>query len=143
MKINLKKLIKKLIIFLEHKGMFNWMPDKIYLKFFFAVRLGRIPNLKSPVTFNEKIQWLKLHDRRWEYIQMVDKYEVKKYAGGQIGQDHMIPSLGIWEKFEDINFDLLPESFVLKCTHNSGGIIICKDKSSFNKEEREKGLIVC
>lgn len=89
-------------------------------------------NLDKPVTFNEKIQWLKLYDRKPEYSKMVDKYEVKKYVADVIGEQYVIPVLGVWDKFDDIDFDKLPDQFVLKCTHDSGGVIICNDKQKFD-----------
>lgn len=69
---------------------------------------------------------------------MVDKYEAKKYVASIIGEEFIIPTLGVYEKFEDIDFDKLPNQFVIKCTHDSGGVIICKDKSKFNKKEARK-----
>lgn len=101
-------------------------------------------NLKAPETYTEKLQWLKLYDRRPEYVKMVDKYEVKKYVADIIGEEYIIPTLGVWDRFEDIDFDALPDQFVLKCTHDSGGLAICKDKSTFDiaaaKEKIEKSL---
>lgn len=96
--------------------------------------MGKFPNLRNPETFNEKLQWLKLHDRKPEYSAMVDKHEVKKYIADRIGEKYVIPTIGVWERFEDIDFDKLPEQFVLKCTHDSGGLIICKDKNKLNIE---------
>lgn len=96
-------------------------------------------NLKNPKTFNEKLQWLKLYDRNPLYTTLVDKYEVKKYIVDKIGEEYVIPTIGVWDNFDDINFDTLPNQFVLKCTHDSGTIVICKDKTKFNIEEaREK-----
>jgi hypothetical protein len=87
-----------------------------------------------PQTFNDKLQWLKLYDRKPEYVQMVDKYEVRKYIADKIGEKYLISLIGVWDKFDDINFNDLPDQFVLKCTHNSGGIIICRDKRCFNMQ---------
>ena len=96
-------------------------------------------DLKKPQTFNEKLQWLKLYDRNPEYTKMVDKYEAKKYVANIIGEEYIIPTLGVYDKFEDINFATLPNQFVIKCTHDSGGLIICKDKTKLNiKEARKK-----
>lgn len=99
----------------------------MYLKYF-----HRFPDLKNPQTFNEKLQWLKLYDRRPEYTKMVDKYAVKRYIADIIGEEYLIPTLGVWNAFDDIDFDKLPNQFVLKCTHDSHSIIICKDKSNFD-----------
>lgn len=125
-------------------GYLNWVPDKIYIKLIYRARMGRKLHLREPETFNEKIQWLKLYDRNPLYTTMVDKFEVKKYVADRIGEEYIIPTLGIWERFEDINFERLPEQFVLKCTHDSGGLVICTDKNKFDqkksKEKIEKSL---
>lgn len=89
-------------------------------------------NLNNPKSFNEKLQWLKLHDHNPKYTQLVDKYEVKKYVADKVGEDYVIPTLGIYRSFDDICFDKLPQQFVLKCTHDSGSIIRCKDKDGFD-----------
>ena len=100
-------------------------------------------NLDNPITYNEKLQWLKLYDRNPQYTKMVDKYEVKNYVKEVIGEEYIIPTLGVWEKFEDIDFDKLPNQFVLKCTHDSGGLVICKDKSKLDIEEVSKKINHC
>ncbi|MGN0457142.1 MAG: ATP-grasp fold amidoligase family protein [Acutalibacteraceae bacterium] len=125
---------------LSSKGFFNWMPDKAFLKMRYKSKFGKKLNLENPQTFNEKLQWLKLYDRKPEYTQMVDKYEAKKYVAERIGEEYIIRTLGVWEKFEDIDFDSLPNQFVLKCTHDSGGLVICKDKASFDKEAAKKKI---
>ena len=94
--------------------------------------MGYWMDFKNPKTFNEKLQWLKLYNRKPEYTTMVDKYAVKKYVADIIGDQYIIPTLGVWNSFEKIDFDNLPNQFVLKCTHDSGGLVICKDKSKFN-----------
>lgn len=108
------------------------LPDSVYLKHLFIRQAGYPLNLNNPQTFNEKLQWLKLHDRNPIYTKLVDKYEAKKFVADIIGEEHIIPTLGVYDRFEDINFESLPNQFVLKCTHDSGGLAICKDKSSFN-----------
>lgn len=112
--------------------LYHLIPDKIFLKIFFRKKLGYSLNLKNPKSFNEKLQWLKLNDRKILYTQLVDKYEVRKYIKNLIGDKYLIPILGIWNRFEDIDFNVLPNKFVLKCTHDSGSVIICKDKSTFD-----------
>ena len=97
-------------------------------------------DLDNPQTFNEKLQWLKLYDRDPKYTQMVDKYEVRKYIKEKIGEEYLIPLLGVYDKFEDIDFDKLPKQFVIKCNHDSGGLVICKDKSMLNIEEARKKI---
>lgn len=111
------------------------LPDSLYLKLLYKTMTGKKLNLKNPQTFNEKLQWLKLHDRKSIYTTMADKYLAKEYVGKIIGKEHIIPTLGVWESFDDINFDSLPEQFVLKCTHDSGGLVICKDRRTFNLSE--------
>jgi len=116
------------------------LPDKLYLTLRFKSRFGKYPDLKSPKSFSEKLQWLKLYDRNPEYTTMVDKYEVKKYVADRIGEQYIIPTLGVWDSFDDIDFDKLPNRFVLKCTHDSGGLFICKDKSELDIEEARKRI---
>lgn len=134
-----------LFLTLGQRGFFNWMSDEQYLKIAYRIKMGKKLNLENPQTFNEKLQWLKLHDRRPEYTMMVDKYLVKDYVAGIIGAEHIIPTIGVWDDPDEIDFDALPERFVLKCNHNSGlGMCICKDKSKLNirkvKAELRKGL---
>lgn len=131
--------------FLEHpeyfltspaaKGYLDWVPDKIYLKLLYKAILKTKCHIDKPVTFNEKIQWLKLHDRKPEYIKMVDKYDVREYIEGLFGEDMLIPCYGVYNSWDEIDFDKLPEEFVLKCTHDSGSVEICTDKASWNKDE--------
>lgn len=129
---------KKIIIYLANKRIIQ-IPDKTYLQLLYSIRINKKLNLNAPQTFNEKLQWLKLYNRNPEYTKMVDKYEAKKYVANIIGEEYIIPTLGVYDKFEDINFATLPNQFVIKCTHNSGGLIICKDKTKLNiKEARKK-----
>jgi len=124
---------------LAAKGFYNHMSDREYLLKTYRIRMGKELHIDDPVTYNEKIQWLKLYDRKQIYTTMVDKYEVKQYVSKIIGEQHVIPTIGVWNRFDDINFDELPNQFVLKCTHDSGGIVICKDKKNFDiKEARNK-----
>jgi len=108
--------------------------------------LGKSLNIDTPKTYNEKLQWLKLYDKRPVYTQISDKYEVRKYIDETIGSEYLVPLLGVWDNFEDIDFDSLPNKFVLKCTHDSGGVIICKNKNDLDiksaKEKLEKSLKV-
>jgi hypothetical protein len=114
--------------------------DELYIKLRFRERMGYWPNLKSPGTFNEKLQWLKLHDRKPEYARRVDKFAVREFIIETIGEDYLIPFLGVWENFDEIDFKILPDQFVLKCTHNSGGNIFCKDKDNFNVANARKKM---
>ena len=112
----------------------NWMPDIMYLKIQYRLALHKKLNLDTPVTFNEKIQWLKLYDRKPEYTMMVDKYAVRKFIADTIGEAYSIPLVGgPWNSFDEIDFEKLPNQFVLKCNHDSGGLVICKDKTRFDK----------
>lgn len=112
----------------------NWIvPDSIFIRLKYKNTFGCWPNLKDPKTFNEKLSWLKLHDHNPLYTIMVDKYDAKRYIAEIIGEDYIIPTYGVWDKAEDIDFDALPDKFVLKATHDSGRVIICKDKSALDK----------
>lgn len=111
------------------------LPDKLYLQIMYFKHFHKFINFKNPISFNEKLQWLKIYDRKPEYTTMVDKHLAKEYVASKIGREYIIPTLGVWEKAEDIDFDALPNQFVLKCNNDSGGIVICKDKSKLNKEE--------
>ena len=128
------KVLRRFLLFL---------PDKQYLQIVYRLRTGKKLNLKNPRSFNEKLQWLKLYDRKPEYAKMVDKYEAKKYVADIIGEEYIIPTLGIWDKFEDIDFSQLPDKFVLKCTHDSGGLVICTDKSKLDLKAARKKLKKC
>ena len=118
----------------------HYIPDSIYLKIIFKKIMHKSLNLDNPQTFNEKLQWLKLYDRKPEYTTMVDKYAVKKYVADIIGEEYIIPTLGVWNHFDEIDFDKLPNQFVLKCTHDSGGLVICKDKAILDKVAAKKKL---
>ena len=130
----------KIILF---KYLFRFIPDSIWLKLCFKRKMGYFPDLKNPKTFNEKLQWLKLHDRNSLYTKLVDKYEVKKIVADIIGEEHIIPTLGVWDTFDEIDFDKLPNQFVLKCTHDSGGLVICKDKSKLDIQAAKKKIDAC
>lgn len=119
------------------QNFFRWLPDKPYLKLLYRFKMGHRLDLKNPKTFTEKLQWLKLYNRRPEYTNMVDKYAVKKYVADIIGEEYIIPTLGVWDKPENINWDSLPNQFVLKTTHGGGGggVVICKDKQTFNRTD--------
>ena len=130
----LSNRLKTTVVKLWLRGYLNWLPDKAFLKLMFYVRMGKKLDLKHPKTYSEKLQWLKLYDRKSEYIDMVDKYEAKRYVAERIGEEYIIPTLGVWEKFEDIDFESLPDRFVLKCTHDSGGLVVCRDKNTLDLE---------
>ena len=116
------------------------LPDKLYLTLLYEVRTGKRINWEYPESFNEKLNWLKLYDRRPEYVKMADKYEVRDYIREKLGEEYLIPLLGVWDSVEDIDFLSLPEQFVLKCTHDSASVVICKDKSNFDQEAAKRKL---
>ena len=117
--------------------------DKKYLKILFKYLMGKECNFDNPQTYSEKLQWLKIYDRNPLYTQLVDKYEVRKFIEERIGSEHLIPCLGVWNHFDEIDFNKLPNQFVLKCTHDSGGLVICKDKVSFDKKEAKRKIQNC
>ncbi len=138
--IHLLKTPGKLMVPLANMGFFNWLPDKPYIKMVYHCQLGNRLNFENPQTFTEKLQWLKLNDRNPQYHMIVDKYEVKRIVAGIIGEKYIIPTIGIWDDAEKISFESLPEQFVLKCTHDSGSVVICKDRSAFDSEQARKKL---
>ncbi|MCH5342471.1 MAG: glycosyl transferase [Acetatifactor sp.] len=113
-------------------GVFDWLPEIPFIKFQYWARMGEKLNLSRPELFSEKLAWLKLYNQRPEYSTCVDKYAVKEYVSKKIGAEYIIPLLGVWDKFEDIDFGSLPDQFVLKCTHDCGSICVCKDKNNFD-----------
>lgn len=132
-------------VILANKGVYDNMQDEALLNRKYEAIFGKRLNLDNPQTFNEKLQWLKLYDRNPEYTIMVDKYKVRDYIKEKIGEEYLIPLIGVWDNPDDIDFDALPDKFVLKCNHNSGlGMCICKDKTKLNienvKSELKKGL---
>lgn len=122
---------------LSMHGFYHNMSDEAYLSMLYKrfFKGKKKLDLKQPETLTEKVQWLKLYDHRDIYTRMVDKYEAKKVVAERVGEEYVIPTLGVWDNFEEIDFDTLPDQFVLKCTHDSGGIYFCKDKASFNRED--------
>lgn len=110
------------------------IPDKLYLKMLYFATMGKILNLDNPVSFSEKLQWLKLYDRNPNYTKMVDKIEAKKYVASIIGNNYIIPTIAEYNSVEEINWESLPDQFVLKCTHDSGGIVVCSNKSELDIE---------
>lgn len=124
-----KKILKKIS---------KIIPDRLYISLIYFHHFHKFPNLKNPQTFNEKLQWLKLYDRRLEYSTMVDKYLAKEYVAKIIGEDYIIPTIGVWNSVDEIDWDSLPNQFVLKWNHDSGSIVICKDKT---KLDRNKAIL--
>ena len=126
---------------LAQRGLLKCLPDKAYLSILYRATLGKKMQWKAPKTFNEKLQWLKLYDRNPVYTTMVDKFEAKQFAAQLIGEQYVVPLLGgPWERFDQIDFDALPDQFVLKTTHDCGGVWICKDKSSLDRQAAKEFL---
>ena len=127
----------------KRTGIYDRYTDEKFLKFAYKSIFGKTLDLKNPRTFNEKLQWLKLYDRNPLYYRLVDKYEVKKYVANIIGDEYVIPTYGVWDSFESIPFDEFPNQFVLKCTHDSGGLVICQDKDRFDKKKAKLKIEKC
>lgn len=119
-----------------------WKSDETYLKLMYYFKMGKRLNLKNPVTYNEKLQWLKLHDRNPKYTLMVDKLAVKDYVASLIGKEYIIPTLAVWDTVDEIDLSGLPDKFVLKTTNGGGGggVVICRDKASFDLVAAKKKL---
>jgi hypothetical protein len=128
------------ILYILEKKYFAIIPDFFFLKIKFFLKVKKKINIAKPKTFNEKLQWLKLYDRNPDYTKMVDKYEVRDYIKEKIGEEYLIPLLGVWDKFDDIDFSKLPDQFVLKTTHDSGGVWICKDKNNIDLNKLKKEI---
>lgn len=127
-----KKINQAIMTTWANSPISHLVPDKVFLRMQYRAVFGKKLNLKEPKTFNEKLQWLKLYDRNPEYCRLVDKYEVKKLISDTLGEEYIIPTLGVWDSFDDIDFDSLPDRFVLKCTHDSGSVVLCRDKATFD-----------
>lgn len=128
------------IIATRNPRQFKFLSDKTYLSIKFKYIFGRKIDWNNPKTFNEKLQWLKVYNRKPEYTGLVDKYEVKKHISKVLSEQYVIPTLGIWNSFDEIDFDALPDQFVLKCTHDSGGLVVCKDKKKLDIEEARRKI---
>lgn len=124
------------------KNFLGFLPDKLYLSLRYRCQMGHWINWKNPKTFTEKLQWLKVYDYKPEYTQMVDKLTAKDYVAERIGQEYIIPTLGVWDRVEDINWDSLPDQFVLKTTHGGGGcgVVVCSNKANFDRTMAIKKL---
>lgn len=121
------------------KYLMRYIPDQTYLQIYYFLQFKKLCDFRNPATYNEKLNWMKINNRDSLYTKLVDKYEIKEYVSKVIGGGYIIPTLGVWEHFDDINIDMLPKQFVLKCTHDSEGLVIVKDKSIMDKKAaREK-----
>ena len=138
--MSLTKTPEKMILPAGQNGMLKFLPDSIYLKMVFKAETGYSLNLRNPQTYNEKLQWIKLYDRKPEYVMYADKYRVREYISNTIGSNYLVPLLGVYQTADDIDWDALPDRFVLKCNHASGTNIICQDKSKLDIESTKKQL---
>ena len=129
---------KARFIFLSNRGFYDHMGDRKYLELRYKMMAGKVLNLDNPKSFDDKLQWLKLYDPNPFYSTIVDKYEAKKYIAGRVGEEYVPRLLGLWNDFDEIDFSSLPSSFVLKCTHDSGGVVICPDKNNFDYKRAER-----
>ena len=127
-------VFSRIFLALARRDLLRWMPARPYLRRYWKATMGYPLNLDHPVTYNEKLQWLKLYDLDPAYPEMVDKVTAKEQARKILGDDAIIPTLGVWERAEDIDWDALPDRFVLKCTHDSGTVIVCEDKSALDRK---------
>lgn len=130
----LLKRVNQLFLIIAKNDLLNWIPSNLYLRLYYLLRMKKHLRLRNPVTFNEKLQWLKLHNRQPEYTKMVDKLVVRDYVSSVIGDRYLVPLLGVWDSPAMIDFDSLPNKFVLKCNHDQGSTKII-DKSSLKKNE--------
>ena len=128
---------------LNFRGYLKFIPDKTWINFTYKKVFGKKPDLKNPQTFNEKLQWIKLYYRNPLCAEMVDKVTAKEYVASICGEKYIIPTLGVWNRFEDIKWDNLPKQFVLKCNHDSGGLVICRDKQNLDKDLARKKINKC
>lgn len=135
----IKKVLGKNTIALFYRSLW-FLSDKAYLKLIYRLRMGKKLNLDNPQTFTEKLQWLKLYDHNPQYSRMADKLKMRDYVQSKIGEGHTTKIIGVFDKWEEIDFDKLPNSFVIKTTHDSGSYVICKDKTLLNKKEAKKKI---
>lgn len=130
-------------VYLSRKEFYNNMPDEEFLKRKYKILMHHDLNLDNPVFFNEKLQWLKLYYKKPEFVTLVDKVAAKDYIADKIGAEHIIPTLGVYDRFEDIDFDKLPDKFVIKCTHDSASTLVCSDKNTFDRKHAKKLITKC
>ena len=122
------------------KKSLRFLPDMTYIKLYYRLRVGRKLNVRNPETLNEKLQWLKFNYRFPLQSIVSDKLLVRDYVKEKIGEKYLIPLLGSWKEYSDIDFSALPNQFVLKCNHDSGGLVVCTDKEKLNHEEAKRKI---
>ncbi len=138
--MNISKTLSQYFSGLGRREFLNWIPDEIYIAVLYRLKTGKRLNLNHPKSYNEKMQWLKLHDRKPFYTMLVDKDAVKAYVSTVLGDEYIIPTIGKWDNADDIDFGVLPNQFVLKCNHDSGSVLICRDKRQFDCELARKKI---
>ncbi len=137
------KLIKnplQIIQIMGSRRLLDWMPDSLYIKLTYRAEMHKKLQLNNPKTFNEKLQWLKCYDHDNMYSKYIDKIQAKKIVGNLIGEEHIVPTLGKWKNAEEIDYDLLPDKFVLKCNHDQGSVIIVRNKNNFDRDSSARFL---
>lgn len=132
---------QQLVVILSSYGLFRWLPDDVHLKLVYRAEMGKKLNLEMPILFSEKLQWLKLHDRKYIYTKLVDKFAIRHVIEEKFGKSILIPLIGVYNSPSEIPWDALPEKFVIKCTHGSGCNLVCKDISQLNILLAEKQLL--
>lgn len=130
----------RLYSYLTYRGGMKWIPDKLHLKLMMKAMMGKWANLDAPVSFNEKLQWLKLHDHNPLYTRLVDKYNVKEWVADRIGSQYVPKTFARWDRIEEIDISNLPDRFVLKTNHDCGGIAICSDRKAFDLDGAKRKL---
>ena len=125
------------------RSLLKFLPDNLYCQLYYFAKMKKFGNFKNPKTFNEKINWRKLYDRNPIYAKLSDKYAVREYITEKIGEEYLVPLLGVWNDANEIDFDKLPDKFVLKCTHDCASVVICNDKQNFDIEKAKKKLNNC
>lgn len=133
-------MLARIILGLNNHRLLKWVNDKKCVELLYEAHTGKKLDLKNPKRFNEKLQWIKLYDRKPEYTQYVDKYAVRSYVKEKIGEQYLIPLIGVWKNAREIDFNEMPNQFVLKCNHDSGSVTICKNKSEFDIVKARKKL---
>lgn len=136
--MSVKYILKSIYLNIYNLGLFNFIPDRIFVPFQYRMATGKKLDISNVKTFNEKIQWMKLFDRNPIYPIIVDKYRIREYVKKTIGEQYLIPLLGKWDSINDIRIEKLPNQFVIKCNHDSGGISICRNKNEYNWNKEKK-----
>lgn len=141
--MNIEKIKRIVFDYLRYFGFYNHLSDEEYLRMRWKKAFSKELNIKNPQSFNEKMQWLKLNNRKDIYSTMVDKYEAKEYVERVLGEEYITKTLGLYNNYDEIDFDDLPDQFVLKCTHDSGGLVICSNKSNLDIKSAKKKIMHC